>query len=160
MKNKNIYLTTLHDFVQIQKTSFCWFISKGLSNEFEKFSSILDFTGSIEVSIFGQEYQLKKPKYTEISSKDHDSTYSARVYIPIEIRDKELNLVTKRKKVFIGTLPLMTNNATFIINGCERIIISQIIRSPGIYYVKKIILVNEKNINAIRQLSFAKVGLG
>ena len=137
MKNKNIYLTTLHDFVQIQKTSFCWFISKGLNSEFEKFSSILDFTGSIEVSIFGQEYQLKKPKYSEITSKDHDSTYSARVYLPIEIRDKELNLVTKRKKVFIGTLPLITNNATFIINGCERIIISQIIRSPGIYYVKK-----------------------
>ena len=137
MENKKIYLTTLHDFIQIQKTSFCWFISKGLSSEFEKFSSILDFTGSIEVSIFGHEYQLKKPKYSEISSKDHDSTYSTRVYLPIEIRDKELNLVTKRKKVFIGTLPLMTNNATFIINGCERIIISQIIRSPGIYYIKK-----------------------
>ena len=55
MENKKIYLTTLHDFIQIQKTSFCWFISKGLSSEFEKFSSILDFTGSIEVSIFGHE---------------------------------------------------------------------------------------------------------
>ena len=136
MQNHKTYVTTLPDFIQIQKTSFCWFISQGLSEELENFSSILDFTGNIEVCIFGNEYKLKKPKYSEFESKQRDSTYSARIYIPIEIRDRQLKRITNRKNVFIGTLPLMTNNATFIINGCERIIISQIIRSPGIYFKK------------------------
>jgi DNA-directed RNA polymerase subunit beta len=138
MQNHKTYITTLPDFIEIQKTSFCWFISQGLSEELENFSSILDFTGNIEVCIFGNEYKLKKPKYSEFESKQRDSTYSARIYIPIEIRNRQLNKITDRKNVFVGTLPLMTNKATFIINGCERIIISQIIRSPGIYFKKVI----------------------
>ena len=136
MQNHKTYITTLPDFIQIQKTSFCWFISQGLNEELENFSSILDFTGNIEVCIFGNEYKLKKPKYSEFESKQRDSTYSARIYLPIEIRNRQLKQITDRKNVFIGTLPIMTNNATFIINGCERIIISQIIRSPGIYFKK------------------------
>jgi len=134
MQNPKTFITTLPDFIEIQKTSFCWFISHGLTEELSNFSSILDFTGNIEVCIFANEYKLKKPKYSEFESKQRDSTYSARIYIPIEIRDRQLKTVTNRKKVFIGTLPLMTNKATFIINGCERVIISQIIRSPGIYF--------------------------
>jgi len=137
MQNHKTFITTLPDFIEIQKTSFCWFISHGLSEELSNFSSILDFTGNIEVCIFANEYKLKKPKYSEFESKQRDSTYSARIYIPIEIRDRQLKTVTNRKKVFIGTLPLMTNKATFIINGCERVIISQIIRSPGIYFEKE-----------------------
>ena len=137
MQNHKTFITTLPDFIEIQKTSFCWFISHGLGEELSNFSSILDFTGNIEVCIFANEYKLKKPKYSEFESKQRDSTYSARIYIPIEIRDRQLKTVTNRKKVFIGTLPLMTNKATFIINGCERVIISQIIRSPGIYFEKE-----------------------
>ena len=136
MQNNKTFITTLPDFIEIQKTSFCWFISQGLKEELEKFSSILDFTGNIEVCLFANEYKLKKPKYSEFESKQRDSTYSARIYIPIEIRDRQLKTITKKKTVFIGTLPLMTNKATFIINGCERVIISQIIRSPGVYFSK------------------------
>ena len=86
--------------------------------------------------LFANEYKLKKPKYSEFESKQRDSTYSARIYIPIEIRDRQLKTITKEKTVFIGTLPLMTNKATFIINGCERVIISQIIRVPVFIFRK------------------------
>jgi DNA-directed RNA polymerase subunit beta len=133
MQNYKLYATTFPSFVAIQKTSFCWFISNGLGNELSKFSSIHDFTGNIEVYIFGQEYKLKKPKYNEFESKQQDVTYSANIFLPVEIRNDKSNIICTKKSVFIGTLPLMTDKATFIINGCERVIISQIIRSPGVY---------------------------
>lgn len=138
MQNYKTYVTTLPNFIEIQKISFCWFISQGLVEELETFSSIFDFNGNIEIRIFGNEYKLKKPKYNEFESKQRDSTYSARIYTPVELRRSENNLtvVKTRKNIFIGTLPLMTTKATFIINGCERVIINQIIRSPGIYFKK------------------------
>ncbi len=137
MGNFKTNLTILPDFIEIQRKSFCWFISQGLNQEFTNISSIINLNNIIEICIFGQEYRLKKPKYNEFVHKQHDSsTYSARIYLPIELRYKEFKNLKKKKRVFIGTLPLMTNDATFIINGCERIIISQIIRSPGIYYKK------------------------
>jgi DNA-directed RNA polymerase subunit beta len=139
MDNNQIYKTTLPDFIEIQRASFCWFISKGLSDELDKFSSIIDYTENIEICIFGNEYKLRKPKYNEFESKQLDSTYSARIYVPIEIKDKKLNIIIKKRNVFIGTLPIMTNSATFIVNGCERVIISQIIRSPGIYFKSKLV---------------------
>jgi DNA-directed RNA polymerase subunit beta len=139
MDNNQIYKTTLPDFIEIQRASFCWFISKGLGEELNKFSSIIDYTENIEICIFGNEYKLRKPKYSEFESKQLDSTYSARIYVPIEIKDKDLNIIIKKKNVFIGTLPVMTNNATFIVNGCERVVISQIIRSPGIYFRSKLV---------------------
>jgi len=136
MENPNNFLTTLPDLIEIQKTSFCWFIYHGLSEELERFSSIIDFTESTEVKLFGNEYKLKKAKYNEFESKQHDSTYSARIFLPLEIRDIKTNDTFEKRIVYIGNLPLMTNQATFIINGCARVIISQIIRSPGIYYKK------------------------
>ena len=136
MENPNNFLTTLPDLIEIQKTSFCWFIYHGLSEELERFSSIIDFTESTEVKLFGNEYKLKKAKYNEFESKQHDSTYSARIFLPLEIRDIKTNDTFEKRIVYIGNLPLMTNQAIFIINGCARVIISQIIRSPGIYYKK------------------------
>ena len=84
-----IFITTLHDFVEIQVNSFCWFLSEGLNEELENFSSILDFTKNLEVRFFGNEYKLKKPKYSIFESKQRDSTYSVRIYVPIEIINKE-----------------------------------------------------------------------
>jgi len=136
MQKHKTFITTLPDFINIQKTSFCWFISHGLSQELDNFSSILDFTGNIEVCIFGNEYKLKNSSFNENESKERETSYSARIYLPIEIRNKEFKTITTKQKVFIGSLPLMTNKATFIINGCERVIISQIVRSPGIYFKK------------------------
>ena len=135
--NKKAFLTTLPDFVEIQRASFCWFLSKGLSEELEKFSSITDFANIIELNFFGQEYKIRKPKYDINESKRRDGTYAVRIYVPMSItvfNNETLNKKNTKTNVFIGELPLITDRGTFIINGCERVVINQIIRSPGIYY--------------------------
>jgi DNA-directed RNA polymerase subunit beta len=135
--NKKAFLTTLPDFVEIQRASFCWFLSKGLSEELEKFSSIKDFANIIELNFFGQEYKIRKPKYDINESKQRDGTYAVRIYVPMSITvfdNQKLNQKNTKTNVFIGELPLITDRGTFIINGCERVVINQIIRSPGIYY--------------------------
>ena len=135
--NKKAFLTTLPDFVEIQRASFCWFLSKGLSEELEKFSSITDFANIIELNFFGQEYKIRKPKYDINESKRRDGTYAVRIYVPMSINvfnNETLNKQNTKTNVFIGELPLMTDRGTFIINGCERVVINQIIRSPGIFY--------------------------
>jgi len=138
--NKKAFLTTLPDFVEIQRASFCWFLEKGLNEELEKFSSITDLYSNTELNFFGQEYKIRKPKYNILESKYRDTTYAVRVYVPMSIKFLENFDLPKIEKenfktyVFIGELPLMTDRGTFIINGCERVVINQIIRSPGIYY--------------------------
>ena len=136
--NKKAFLTTLPDFLEIQRASFCWFLNKGLTEELEKFSAISDLYSTIELNFFGYEYKIRKPKYNIRDSKFHDTTYAVRIYIPMSINfTKEFSLTESEKikpYVFIGELPLMTNRGTFIINGCERVVINQIIRSPGVYY--------------------------
>jgi DNA-directed RNA polymerase subunit beta len=135
--NKKAFLTTLPDFVEIQRASFCWFLSKGLSEELGKFSTITDLYRNLELNFFGNEYKIRKPKYNIIETKRRDTTYAVRIYVPMILRvwdvDESITNDTK-SKVFIGELPLMTDRGTFIINGCERVIINQIIRSPGVYY--------------------------
>ncbi len=137
MQKDKTFITTLPDLIEIQKTSFCWFIKQGLYQEFERISSILDFTNNLEVWVFGNEYKLKMPNFNAVESKTQEITYSAQIYMPIEIRNKEQGTISNKQKILIGLLPLMTESATFIINGCERVLISQIIRSPGIYFTKK-----------------------
>ena len=136
MKKNLNYITTLPDFIEMQRTSFCWFLSHGLTDELSNFSSILDFSGNIEYVFFGQEYKLVKPIYNELSAKRYNTNYVAQIIMPIEIRNKITNKIMKHGCLQIANLPLMTNSATFIINGCERIIVSQVIRSPGIYFEK------------------------
>lgn len=130
------YITALPDFIEMQRISFSWFISQGLTDELSNFSSILDFTGNIESFIFGQNYKLIKPLYSALQAKKDAKSYVAQLQLSVEIRDKTVNMVLKRERFAIVNLPLMTSSATFIINGCERIIVSQIIRSPGIYFEK------------------------
>jgi len=130
------YVTALPDFIEMQRLSFSWFISQGLADELSNFSSILDFSGNIESLIFGQDYKLIKPFYTSLDAKKDAKSYVAQLQLLIEIRDKTANIILKKERISIVNLPLMTNSATFIINGCERIIVSQIIRSPGIYFEK------------------------
>jgi DNA-directed RNA polymerase subunit beta len=131
---KKAFLTTLPDFVEIQRASFCWFLEKGLSEELEKFSSINDLYNNIELNFFGQEYKIRKPKYSIVESKYRDTTYAVRIYVPMSINIAQKPVDIDKTHVFIGELPLMSDRGTFIINGCERVIINQIIRSPGIYY--------------------------
>jgi DNA-directed RNA polymerase subunit beta len=130
------YITALPDFIEMQRISFSWFISQGLTDELSNFSSILDFSGNIESLIFGQDYRLIKPTYNALQAKKDAKSYVTQLQLLVEIRDKTANIVLKRERLAIVNLPLMTSSATFIINGCERVIVSQIIRSPGIYFEK------------------------
>jgi DNA-directed RNA polymerase beta subunit len=130
------YITALPDFIEMQRISFCWFISEGLKAELTNFSSIFDFSGNIEYIFFGQEYKLVKPIYNASNAKRHASNYIAQLIMPIEMRNRQTNTIMKRGRLSIANLPLMTTSATFIVNGCERIIVSQVIRSPGIYFEK------------------------
>ena len=136
MKKYMNYITALPDFIEMQRISFCWFISEGLKAELTNFSSILDFSGNIEYIFFGQEYKLVKPIYNASNAKRHASNYIAQLIMPIEMRNRQTNAIMKRGRLSIANLPLMTTSATFIINGCERIIVSQVIRSPGVYFEK------------------------
>jgi DNA-directed RNA polymerase subunit beta len=130
------YTTTLPDFITMQRASFCWFLTQGLSEELKFFSQILDFSQNTEYVLYGEEYGLLKPPCTLAVARKYSGNYRAQLVIPIEVRNKKTNTVYFYSKFPLITLPLMTTAATFILNGCERVIVSQIIRSPGIYFEK------------------------
>jgi len=124
---------SLPDLVEIQRASFCWFLEEGLAEEIKNFSPITDYTDNLELHLLGDEYKLKYPKYSINECKRRDATYSVQVYVPARLINKETGTI-KEQEVFIGDLPLMTDRGTFVINGAERVIVNQIVRSPGIYY--------------------------
>lgn len=136
MKETMNYITALPDFLAMQRISFCWFISQGLTEELALFSRIQDFSQNTEYIMFGNEYSLIKPSYSLLIARKYSGNYRAQLVIPIEVRNKIENLILYQTQFPVITLPLMTNDATFIINGCERVIVSQIIRSPGVYFEK------------------------
>jgi DNA-directed RNA polymerase subunit beta len=108
----------------------------GLNEELALFSRIQDFSQNTEYVMFGEEYSLIKPPYSLLIARKYSGNYRAQLVIPIEVRNKVANSVRYHNQFPIITLPLMTTDATFIINGCERVIVSQIIRSPGVYFEK------------------------
>ena len=136
MKQYMNYITSLPDFIAMQRVSFCWFIAQGLTEELAMFSRIRDFSQNTEYVLFGQEYSLMKPVYKLTKAKKYIANYAAQLVIPLEVRNKKINSVRYHNEFPIINLPLMTTAATFVINGCERVIVSQIIRSPGIYFEK------------------------
>lgn len=145
--NKYInYISALPDFMTMQRISFCWFITQGLNEELSLFSRIQDFSQNTEYIIFGEEYSFIKPSYSLLVARKYSGNYRAQLVIPIEVRNKVANTIRYHNQFPIITLPLMTTDATFILNGCERVIVSQIIRSPGIYF--------EKNKNQKTQYQF------
>jgi DNA-directed RNA polymerase subunit beta len=123
----------LPDLIEIQHASFRWFLEEGLIEELDSFSPISDYTGKLELHFIGSDYKLKEPKYSVDESKRRDSTYSVQMYVPTRLINKENGEISEME-VFIGDLPLMTERGTFIINGAERVIVNQIVRSPGVYY--------------------------
>jgi DNA-directed RNA polymerase subunit beta len=136
MKENMNYINALPDFLAMQRISFCWFITQGLNEELALFSRIQDFSQNTEYVMFGEEYSLIKPPYSLLIARKYSGNYRAQLVIPIEVRNKVANSVRYHNQFPIITLPLMTTDATFIINGCERVIVSQIIRSPGVYFEK------------------------
>ena len=149
------YTTALPDFIEMQRVSFCWFISQGLTEELNTFSRIYDFSQNIEYVLFGQEYHLVKPIYNIVRAKKYTANYSAQLVIPIEIRSKKINTVRYHSNFPFLNLPLMTSSATFVINGCERVIVSQIIRSPGVYFEKN---KHQKNNKKIKRIISSEIG--
>ena len=134
--NQLNYTTNLPDFITMQRASFCWFLTQGLSEELRFFSQIFDFSQNTEYVLYGEEYGLLKPPCSLAVARKYNGNYRVQLVIPIEVRNRKTNTIYFYSKFPLITLPLMTTAATFILNGCERIIVSQIIRSPGIYFEK------------------------
>ena len=125
--------TYLPDLVEVQRASFKWFLDQGLIEELESFSPITDYTGKLELHFIGGEYRLKRPRHDVEEAKRRDATFASQMYVTCRLVNKETGEI-KEQEVFIGELPLMTERGTFIINGAERVIVNQIVRSPGVYF--------------------------
>lgn len=139
-------LEQLPDLAEIQKNSFNWFITEGLKEELLSFSPIRDYTGRLEL-YFLPEYSFDKPKHTVESARLHDTTYSRQLRIMLRLVNRDTGEI-KEQEAYIGEIPMMTDRGTFIINGAERVIVSQIVRSPGIYYKKDQALNGKRIFNA------------
>ena len=130
---KDVYQYLLPNLLEVQRTSYCWFLEKGLVQELSNFSAIQDYVGELELSFSAKFYRIKMPKYTLEEAKRRDTTYSIRLYSVATLKCLDHPKFTS-DEVFLGDIPLMTNEGTFLVNGIERVIINQIVRSPGIYY--------------------------
>ena len=134
--NKISYITTLPNFMTMQKTSFCWFLNEGLTDEVKSFAQVFDFSENTEYLVYGQEYGLLRPPCSVTAARKYNGTFRVQLVMPIEIRNEKTNILYHNRRFPMVTLPLMTGASTFILNGCERVIVSQIIRSPGVYFEK------------------------
>ncbi|MDX2084920.1 MAG: DNA-directed RNA polymerase subunit beta [Candidatus Melainabacteria bacterium] len=139
-------LNQLPDLAEIQKKSFSWFVMEGLKEELLSFSPIRDYTGRLEL-YFLPEYSFDKPKYTVEEARLHETTYSKQLRIKMRLVNRDTGEI-KEQEAYIGEIPMMTERGTFIINGAERVIVSQLVRSPGIYYKKETALNGKRIFNA------------
>jgi len=131
---KDVYKYLLPNLLETQRISFCWFLELGFLQELENFSSIRDYLDELELNLSSKFYKLRAPKYTLAESKRRDTTYSVRVYTIAKLVYLNQLQKTTENEVLLCDVPIMTNEGTFLVNGIERIIINQIVRSPGIYY--------------------------
>ncbi len=125
----------LPNLTEVQTDSFNWFIREGLAELFEEVSPLDDYTGKL-MSISFKDYWLGDPKYSELVSKEKKVTYEAPLKANVELTIKETGK-KKIQEVFLGDMPVMTNRGTFIINGVERVVVSQLVRSPGVYFTSE-----------------------
>ncbi|GIP45907.1 DNA-directed RNA polymerase subunit beta [Paenibacillus sp. J45TS6] len=123
------------NLIEIQQKSYEWFLEEGLREMFQDISPIQDFTGNLVLEFI--DYSLGEPKYTVDDAKERDVTYAAPLRVKVRLINKETGEV-KEQEVFMGDFPLMTETGTFIINGAERVIVSQLVRSPSVYFSTKI----------------------
>jgi DNA-directed RNA polymerase subunit beta len=124
------------NLIEIQKNSYEWFLTKGLKEVFDDISPIKDYTDNLVLE-FVDYYFDKDIKYPVEECKDRDATYSSSLKVKARLINRETGEV-KEQEVFMGDFPLMTKQGTFIINGAERVIVSQLVRSPGVYYAQTI----------------------
>ena len=134
-------IATLPDLAEIQKSSFKWFIEEGLAEEFKAFSPIRDYTGRLELHFlpnytFEEHTEPNKPKTPE-EARAVDSSFTKKLRIQMRLVNREMGEI-KEQEIYVGDIPMMTDRGTFIINGAERVIVSQIVRSPGIYFKREV----------------------
>ncbi|MCG8402296.1 MAG: DNA-directed RNA polymerase subunit beta [Firmicutes bacterium] len=125
----------LPNLIEVQRNSYDWFLKTGLREVFHDISPIQDFTGNLVLEFL--DYNLGNPKYTVEECKERDVTFAAPLRVKVRLINKETGEV-KEQEVFMGDFPLMTSKGTFIINGAERVIVSQLVRSPGVYFSETI----------------------
>ena len=131
---KNVYKYLLPNLLETQRISFCWFLEIGFIQELENFSAIRDYLDELELNLSAKFYKIRQPKYTLSEAKRRDATYSVRIYTQVQLLYLNNLENTTENEILLCDVPLMTNEGTFLVNGIERIIINQIVRSPGIYY--------------------------
>ena len=121
----------LKDLLEVQKKSYDWFISTGIKEVFEDLFPVENFSGTLSLE-FG-DFHFDKPKYSIKESKDRESTYSAPLRVEVRLFNRETGEV-KEQEIFMGDMPIMTGSGTFVVNGAERVIVSQLVRSPSVYF--------------------------
>jgi len=134
------------DLIEVQKKSYKWFLEEGLREVFREISPIESFTGNLALEFV--DYRLENnPKYSVEECKDRDNTYAVPMKVKVRLTNRETGEI-KESEVFMGDFPLMTEKGTFIINGAERVIVSQLVRSPGVYYEQQFDKFGKKLISA------------
>ena len=123
------------NLIAIQRNSYNWFLEEGLKETFEEVSPITDFSDTLQLDFLTSSFG--EPKYSVEECKDRDATYAAPLRIKVRLLNKESGEI-KEQEVFMGDFPMMTEQGTFVINGAERVIVSQLVRSPGVYYNREI----------------------
>ena len=121
------------NLIEVQKDSYQWFLDEGLKEVFKDVSGITDYTGNLVLDFVDYKLGVDKPNYTVEECKERDTTYAAALRVTARLLNKESGEI-KESEVFMGDFPLMTDSGTFVINGAERVIVSQLVRSPGVYY--------------------------
>ena len=122
------------NLIKVQKDSYEWFIEEGLGEVLKDISPIVDYTGNLVLEFFDY-YMEEKTKYTLEEAKERDATYSTRLHVKVRLINRETGEI-KEQEIYLGDFPLMTESGTFVINGAERVVVSQLVRSPGCYYAQ------------------------
>jgi len=123
------------NLIKVQKDSYDWFVEEGLGEVLKDVSPIIDYTGNLVLEFFDY-YMEEKTKYSVEEAKERDATYSTRLHVKVRLINKETGEI-KEQEIYLGDFPLMTDSGTFVINGAERVVVSQLVRSPGCYYSKE-----------------------
>ena len=120
------------NLIKVQKDSYDWFVEEGLGEVLKDISPIEDYSGNLVLEFFDY-YMEEKTKYTVEEAKERDATYSTRLHVKVRLINRETGEI-KEQEIYLGDFPLMTDSGTFVINGAERVVVSQLVRSPGCYY--------------------------
>ena len=123
------------NLIKVQRDSYDWFVEEGLGEVLKDISPIIDYSGNLVLEFFDY-YMEDKTKYSLEEAKERDATYSTRLHVKVRLINRETGEI-KEQEIYLGDFPLMTDSGTFVINGAERVVVSQLVRSPGCYYAQE-----------------------